>query len=93
MCCWRYLLASRQRQNQILDELRTTHATIRTLPGIDDLAHRRVTVNDLRELDIEDLLGRDAVPPNQLLLSKNIRDKTVLVTYLIVPPFLRTPAG
>ena len=72
--------ASRQRRNQIIEELRTTSATIRTLPGITDLAHGRVTVNDLRELDIEDLLGRDEVPPNQLLLSKNIREKTVLVT-------------
>ena len=72
--------ASRQRRNEIINALQATSATIRTLPGINDLAHGRVTVNDLRELDIEDLLGRDAVPPNQLLLCKNIRDKTVLVT-------------
>jgi FlaA1/EpsC-like NDP-sugar epimerase len=49
-------------------------------PGVADLAHGKVTVNDLRELDIEDLLGRDAVTPNQLLLAKNIADKTVMVT-------------
>jgi FlaA1/EpsC-like NDP-sugar epimerase len=71
---------SRQRRNEIIDELRATSATIRTLPGINDLAHGRVTVNDLRELDIEDLLGRDAVPPNYALLSKNIQDRAVLVT-------------
>ncbi len=71
---------SRQRRNEIIDTLRSTSTTIRTLPGINDLAHGRVTVNDLRELDIEDLLGRDAVPPNQLLLSKNIHGKTVMVT-------------
>ena len=47
--------------------------------GINDLA-LRVTVNDLRELDIENLLGRDPVPPSQELLSKNIRGKSVLVT-------------
>ena len=72
--------ASRQRRNEIIKALQATSATVRTLPGINDLAHGRVTVNDLRELDIEDLLGRDAVPPNQLLLSKNIHDKTVLVS-------------
>lgn len=72
--------ASRQRRNEIIEELRTTAATIRTLPGINDLAHGRVTVNDLRKLDIEDLLGRDPVPPNQALLSKNILGKSVLVT-------------
>jgi FlaA1/EpsC-like NDP-sugar epimerase len=72
--------ASRSRRNDILELVRPTTATIRTLPGLADLAHGRVTVNDLRELDIEDLLGRDAVAPNQLLLAKNIADKTVLVS-------------
>jgi FlaA1/EpsC-like NDP-sugar epimerase len=72
--------ASRSRRNDILELVRPTAATIRTLPGLADLAHGRVTVNDLRELDIEDLLGRDAVAPNQLLLAKNIADKTVLVS-------------
>lgn len=72
--------ASRSRRNDILDLARNTSATIRTLPGLADLAHGRVTVNDLRELDIEDLLGRDAVPPDNQLLGRNITGKTVLVT-------------
>ncbi len=72
--------ASRTRRNEILSLARDTHTSIRTLPGLADLAHGRVTVNDLRELDIEDLLGRDAVAPNQLLLAKNIAGKKVLVT-------------
>ncbi len=72
--------ASRSRRNEILEQVRSTAATIRTLPGLADLADGRVTVNDLRELDIEDLLGRDSVAPNQLLLSKNIAGKTVMVT-------------
>jgi FlaA1/EpsC-like NDP-sugar epimerase len=72
--------ASRSRRNEILELVRPTSATIRTLPGLADLAHGRVTVNDLRELDIEDLLGRDAVAPNQLLLAKNIAGKVVMIT-------------
>jgi FlaA1/EpsC-like NDP-sugar epimerase len=72
--------ASRQRRNEIISSLASSHVSVRTLPGVADLAHGKVTVNDLRELDIEDLLGRDAVAPNQLLLAKNIADKTVLVT-------------
>jgi FlaA1/EpsC-like NDP-sugar epimerase len=72
--------ASRQRRNEIIDSLASSHVSVRTLPGVADLAHGKVTVNDLRELDIEDLLGRDPVAPNQLLLAKNIADKTVLVT-------------
>ena len=72
--------ASRQRKNEIVDDLRNTTATVRTLPGITDLAHGHVTVNSLRELDIEDLLGRDAVPPIAALLTRNITGKTVLIT-------------
>jgi FlaA1/EpsC-like NDP-sugar epimerase len=72
--------ASRHRRLEILEEMRGSPAILRTLPGLMDLAQGRVTVNDLRELDIEDLLGRDVVPPNQLLLGRNIAEKIVLVT-------------
>lgn len=53
---------------------------IRTLPGLADLATGRVTVQDFKELDIEDLLGRDPVPPNTELLARNMAGKVVLVT-------------
>jgi FlaA1/EpsC-like NDP-sugar epimerase len=53
---------------------------VRTLPRLGDLAQGRVHVRDLHELDIEDLLGRDPVPPNEELLHRNIRGKVVLVT-------------
>lgn len=72
--------ASRQRRNAILDLTRGAGVSVRTLPGVMDLAQGRVQVADLRELEIEDLLGRDPVPPNTLLLGKNIQDKVVLVT-------------
>jgi FlaA1/EpsC-like NDP-sugar epimerase len=45
-----------------------------------DLASGRVTVNDFRELDIEDLLGRDPVPPNAELLAQDLAGQVVLVT-------------
>ncbi len=72
--------ASRTRRNEIINAVRGAKVTIRTLPGVMDLARGRVTVSDLRELEIEDLLGRDAVAPHQLLLSKNVTGKVVLVT-------------
>jgi FlaA1/EpsC-like NDP-sugar epimerase len=72
--------ATRARRNAIIDSVRGAQVSIRTLPGVMDLAQGRVTVSDLRELEIEGLLGRDAVAPHQLLLSKNITGKTVLVT-------------
>lgn len=72
--------ASRRRRSEILELIRGKSVNVRTLPGMLDLAHGRVTTNDLRELDIEDLLGRDCVAPNEILLTKNIIGKTVLIT-------------
>jgi FlaA1/EpsC-like NDP-sugar epimerase len=72
--------ASRQRRNAILDILRREELATRTLPGILDIAHGTVTVTDLKPLDIDDLLGRDAIAPINDLLERNIRDKCVLVT-------------
>ena len=71
---------SRQRRNEIIDSVRGSHASIRTLPGMGDLAHGRVTVNDLRELEIEELLGRDPVAPDPALLAQNLSGKTILVS-------------
>jgi FlaA1/EpsC-like NDP-sugar epimerase len=72
--------ASRQRRNEIIESLRGHAVAVRTLPGIFDLADGKVTLNDLRPLEIEDLLGRDPVAPHPLLLSKCVTGKIVLVT-------------
>jgi FlaA1/EpsC-like NDP-sugar epimerase len=71
---------SRKRRSEILASVSRASVVVRTLPGLMDLAQGRITISDLRELDIEDMLGRDAVAPNQILLGKNITGKTVLVT-------------
>ncbi len=71
---------SRKRRNEIIGQIRTAHVSVRTLPSVTDLAQGRVKVSDLRELDIDDLLGRDPVSPNHILLAKNIVGKVVLVT-------------
>ncbi len=71
---------SRARRNKILELVRAAHVQVRTLPGMMDLVQGRVQVSDLKELDIEDLLGRDPVPPNRALLAKNITGKVVMVT-------------
>jgi FlaA1/EpsC-like NDP-sugar epimerase len=72
--------ASRARRNEVLELTRKAHVQVRTLPGLAELAQGSVQVSDLKELDIEDLLGREPVVPNPFLLSKNIAGKTVLVT-------------
>ena len=72
--------ASRERRNQILGLLSKTKITVRTLPGLSDIASGKVTLSDVRELDIDDLLGREPVKPNGLLLNRNTHNKTVMVT-------------
>lgn len=71
---------TRKRRNEILSHIRNAQVSVRTLPSVTDLAQGKVSVADLRELDIDDLLGREPVAPNHLLLAKNITGKVVLVT-------------
>ncbi len=71
---------TRARRNEILETVRGAQVVVRTLPSVTDLAHGKVNASDLKELDIEDLLGRDPVPPDPLMFGKNIADKVVLVT-------------
>jgi FlaA1/EpsC-like NDP-sugar epimerase len=72
--------ASRDRRNAILESLRPLPIHIRTLPGLSDLASGRVTVQDIRELDVEDLLGRAPVSPDVALLARDLAAQVVLVS-------------
>lgn len=72
--------ASRQRRNEIITRIQAAHVQVRTLPSVSEIAQGRVSLSDLRELDIDDLLGREPVSPNHILLGKNITGKVVLVT-------------
>lgn len=71
---------SRRRRNEILSQIRLAHVAVRTLPSVTDLAQGKVSISDLRELDVDDLLGREPVTPNHILLTKTIVGKVVLVT-------------
>ena len=71
---------SRKRRNEILSRIRVARVAVRTLPSVTDLAQGKVSISDLRELGIDDLLGREPVTPNHILLAKNIVGKVVLVT-------------
>ena len=71
---------SRKRRNAILSQIRVARVAVRSLPSVTDLAQGKVSISDLRELDIDDLLGREPVAPNHILLAKNIVGKVVLVT-------------
>jgi len=72
--------ASQERRREIIASLNGCRVRVRTLPGLIDLAYGRVNVSKLHELDINDLLGREVVPPEVGLLEKNILDQVVLVT-------------
>lgn len=71
---------TRKRRNEILGSLSKHKITVRTLPGLSDIATGKVNLSDLRELEIDDLLGREPVMPNHILMAKNIVNKVVLVT-------------
>ncbi|PVZ32942.1 nucleoside-diphosphate sugar epimerase/dehydratase [Pseudomonas sp. CC120222-01a] len=72
--------STRTRRREILNFLEGFPLHVRTIPGFMDLASGRVKVDDIREVDIADLLGRDAVPAQPDLLQRCIVDQTVLVT-------------
>lgn len=71
---------SRSRQQEILVNLESLRVPIKRLPGIADLVSGEVRVDELKEVDIEDLLGREPVPPKPELMSANIADRVVMVS-------------
>ncbi len=72
--------ASRTARNAILTQLQALPLHVRTPPTMAELSTGTVRLSDARELDVEDLLARDTVPPNDVLLNKHTRGKVVLVT-------------
>lgn len=71
---------SRRRRMDLIKTISSYDINVCALPSIDELAKGRVTTSDLRNLDVNDLLGRPVVAPNQSLLVKNNTQKVVLVT-------------
>ena len=72
--------ASRSRRNYIIQSLDKHPVHVRTLPGMAEVAAGQVKIEDIKEVDIEDLLGRDSVPPYPDLLNANIHNKVVMVS-------------
>lgn len=72
--------AKRSKRMQILKEIEQYKVIVKTLPSVTDLVKGRVSISDIYDLDVEDILDRDPVLPNEQLLSKNTKNKVVLVT-------------
>lgn len=72
--------ASTREKKTIFNKVQSLSVEMMTIPGSADLISGKVSVSQLRNVDIQDLLGRDAVEPDEKLLDKCIKGKSVLVT-------------
>ena len=71
---------SRSQKSQIIQNISVFGVKVLTLPTLSELAEGKMTISDLKEVQIEDLLAREITRPNELLLNKNTRNQVVLVT-------------
>jgi FlaA1/EpsC-like NDP-sugar epimerase len=72
--------ASHRRRREVLQTLEPLGVHVQSLPDLADIVSGKARIDELREVDIGDLLGRDAVPPNPTLLESCVRGKSVMVT-------------
>jgi FlaA1/EpsC-like NDP-sugar epimerase len=72
--------ASRSARGRIITRLEPFAVHVITLPALDDMASGEVKADDVREVGVRDLLGRDPVHPDEKLISGNIKGKVVMVT-------------
>lgn len=72
--------ASRRRKREILNMLEPLGLHVRSIPNMADILAGTARTDEVREVDVADLLGRDAVPPNPKLFDACIRGKSVMVT-------------
>jgi FlaA1/EpsC-like NDP-sugar epimerase len=72
--------SSRNERKVIIESLSNLPVSIRSLPSVSEITEGKVKIDELLEIKIEDLLGRDHIKPNLELLKVNITTKVVLVT-------------
>ncbi|MBT8099786.1 MAG: polysaccharide biosynthesis protein, partial [Gammaproteobacteria bacterium] len=72
--------ASRRRRRAVLERLSEFPVRVQTMPEIKDIVAGRARLDEIRDVDVKDLLGRDQVPPNPKLLAASITGKNVMVT-------------
>jgi FlaA1/EpsC-like NDP-sugar epimerase len=72
--------ATRRRRSAIVDQLTRLGFKVQTVPNITEIISGQSRVEEVRDIDVHDLLGRDPVPPNRALLGACIQGKSILVT-------------
>lgn len=65
---------------EIINNLELSGVTIRTLPGLDEIAGGKIRISNVKDIDVIDLLGRPKSTPNSLLIKKNVSKKNILIT-------------
>ena len=71
---------SHRRRREVLEDLEPLGVHVQSLPDLADIISGKARIDELRDVDTADLLGRDPVPPNPELFERCIRGKSVLVT-------------
>ncbi|MCT8977262.1 polysaccharide biosynthesis protein [Clostridium sp. CX1] len=72
--------ADLETKREIVNICKQTQCKLKTLPAIDEIIDGRINIGKLREVNIEDLLGREEVKLNNENINKYIKDKVILVT-------------
>lgn len=71
---------SRSDRNRLVSQLESLPVEVLTTPSVQDIVNGKATIDEIKEVDIEDLLGRECINPNQDLLTENLYQKNVLIT-------------
>jgi FlaA1/EpsC-like NDP-sugar epimerase len=72
--------ATRARRQEIIESIEPLSIPVQTIPDMADIVSGKAKFNELRDVRVEDLLGRDPVPPDPKLMGANITHKSVMVT-------------
>jgi FlaA1/EpsC-like NDP-sugar epimerase len=72
--------ATRRRRSEVISSLTAIGFRVQTVPDISEIVSGHARIEEVRDIDVHDLLGRDPVPPNDALLSACIRGKSILIT-------------
>ena len=65
---------------RIIQSLSRSEIKVQTVPGFEDIVTGNARIEDLRDVQVDDLLGRDTVDPDPELLRRGVRAKVVMVT-------------
>lgn len=72
--------ATKAQRKQVLDKLADLPVHVQTVPSMPEIVSGEASVDQLREVELEDLLGRDPVPPDETLINTSLSGKVVMVT-------------